>query len=278
MFDLNNKRRKAMFFYKTYSQHPHAKSNTLLYGILAALLAMNCNTSFAVTPSNTANAFTDFSAVNNPNGAWSYGQTSTLGGALELYTCPANDPNGSAWRRADCAIDPNLIKNDTGSAIFGGTFFPATDYLHLHPAPDGQLSTLRYTASARGQYRIDAAFTSLRFSDCGATTDVHILRNGQLPGLFDEVINGEFVVLAPDGVTPVPPQRLTFGTTLTLQRGDTIDFAVGPNGDYFCDGTGLKASITNLGPNDKDQCKNGGWKNFGFKNQGQCIQFVNTGK
>jgi probable HAF family extracellular repeat protein len=28
----------------------------------------------------------------------------------------------------------------------------------------------------------------------------------------------------------------------------------------------------------KEQCKNGGWKNFGFKNQGQCIQFVNTGK
>ena len=28
----------------------------------------------------------------------------------------------------------------------------------------------------------------------------------------------------------------------------------------------------------KEQCKKGGWKNFGFKNQGQCIQFVNTGK
>jgi probable HAF family extracellular repeat protein len=28
----------------------------------------------------------------------------------------------------------------------------------------------------------------------------------------------------------------------------------------------------------KEQCKNGGWRNFGFKNQGQCIQFVNTGK
>ena len=28
----------------------------------------------------------------------------------------------------------------------------------------------------------------------------------------------------------------------------------------------------------KDQCKKDGWKAFGFKNQGQCIQFVNTGK
>jgi hypothetical protein len=28
----------------------------------------------------------------------------------------------------------------------------------------------------------------------------------------------------------------------------------------------------------KDQCKKNGWKKLGFKNQGQCIRFVNTGK
>jgi hypothetical protein len=34
-------------------------------------------------------------------------------------------------------------------------------------------------------------------------------------------------------------------------------------------------------PQTKDDCKNGGWKNFpalAFKNQGQCIKFVNTGE
>ena len=31
-------------------------------------------------------------------------------------------------------------------------------------------------------------------------------------------------------------------------------------------------------PTTKNQCKKEGWKDFGFKNQGQCIQFVNTGK
>jgi hypothetical protein len=35
-------------------------------------------------------------------------------------------------------------------------------------------------------------------------------------------------------------------------------------------------------PTNKDQCKNGGWQSFDtprrFKNQGDCIQFVNTGK
>jgi hypothetical protein len=27
-------------------------------------------------------------------------------------------------------------------------------------------------------------------------------------------------------------------------------------------------------PTSKDQCKNGGWQQFGFTNQGQCIRFV----
>jgi hypothetical protein len=31
-------------------------------------------------------------------------------------------------------------------------------------------------------------------------------------------------------------------------------------------------------PTTKDQCKNGGWRNFGvFKNQGDCVSFVATG-
>jgi hypothetical protein len=31
-------------------------------------------------------------------------------------------------------------------------------------------------------------------------------------------------------------------------------------------------------PTTKDDCKKGGWKDFDFKNQGQCVRFVETGK
>jgi hypothetical protein len=31
-------------------------------------------------------------------------------------------------------------------------------------------------------------------------------------------------------------------------------------------------------PTTKEQCKGDGWKQFGFKNQGQCIAFVNHGQ
>jgi hypothetical protein len=38
----------------------------------------------------------------------------------------------------------------------------------------------------------------------------------------------------------------------------------------------LNATVR-LTPTTKDQCTNGGWQQFGFKNQGQCIAFVNHG-
>jgi hypothetical protein len=31
-------------------------------------------------------------------------------------------------------------------------------------------------------------------------------------------------------------------------------------------------------PTHKYQCKNGGWKDYGFNNEGQCIKYLNTGK
>lgn len=46
-------------------------------------------------------------------------------------------------------------------------------------------------------------------------------------------------------------------------------------------GSSYRAVLWTLGPanpSTADDCKNGGWVAFGFKNQGQCIRFVNTGK
>lgn len=46
-------------------------------------------------------------------------------------------------------------------------------------------------------------------------------------------------------------------------------------------GVGYDLTISPLLVNDpqtKADCKNGGWEQYGFANQGQCIKFVNTGK
>src|SRR5262249_7622865 len=68
-------------------------------------------------------------------------------------------------------------------------------------------------------------------NSAGTTTDVHVLHNGL--ALFDDDVIGFGTSSA-----------RSFATTLTVDTGDTIDFAVGyGNGNYFSDTTGLKASI-----------------------------------
>jgi hypothetical protein len=48
-----------------------------------------------------------------------------------------------------------------------------------------------------------------------------------------------------------------------------------PEWDFFIDDVRFSPAL----PTSKDQCKNGGWRNFGdtFKNQGQCVAFVQRG-
>jgi hypothetical protein len=62
-----------------------------------------------------------------------------------------------------------------------------------------------------------------------------------------------------------------------------------PDGDDLFPGTPIGAQVNANGcplpvPTNKEQCKNGGWMTLvradgtHFKNQGDCIQYVNTGK
>ena len=78
------------------------------------------------------------------------------------------------------------------------------------------------------------------------------------------------------------------GPTIASNPGGTGDAIIDPSGvvDYipFLTSTAsTPCAPPPVGPpTNKDQCKNGGWQTFNtprtFKNQGDCIQFVNTGK
>jgi hypothetical protein len=46
----------------------------------------------------------------------------------------------------------------------------------------------------------------------------------------------------------------------------------------FTDATGLVMKFISANPRTAEECKDGGWERFGFKNQGQCVRFVQTGK
>lgn len=78
-----------------------------------------------------------------------------------------------------------------------------------------------------------------------------------------------------------------------LSDSSTIHFAAINVGDTSGNDDGLDGYYDNvvvshvdgstvydfeIAPTEKSECKKGGWQDFGFKNQGQCIRFVNTGK
>ena len=77
------------------------------------------------------------------------------------------------------------------------------------------------------------------------------------------------------------------GPTIASNPGGTGEIIIDPDGvvkySPFLTTTTSCAPVPMIGPpTNKDQCKGDGWRNFNtprtFKNQGDCIQFVNTGK
>jgi hypothetical protein len=69
----------------------------------------------------------------------------------------------------------------------------------------------------------------------------------------------------------LPTNQITLKGFSASFYGSAIDqFGIG---EIEVDGTEVV-----LSPTTKDQCKDDGWKNFAFKNQGQCIKFINTGE
>ncbi|MGZ4980188.1 MAG: hypothetical protein ACXWE4_02460 [Methylobacter sp.] len=69
----------------------------------------------------------------------------------------------------------------------------------------------------------------------------------------------------------IPTSQITVKNFSASFFGSPIDqFGIG---EIEVDGSNVVLTPTN-----KDQCKKNGWKNFGFIDQGHCIEFVNAGE
>ncbi len=181
-------------------------------------------------------AAADFSLAENPNGAWSYGQSASVGGQIALYSTNMVDSLGlSVWYGSTDNYTPSVAKNTTGQAINNATHsitWPA-GALSFHPSRYNQQSVVRWTAPEDGTCAIEASFTLL---DAQANNvDVHILHNGS--SLMNTVISGYL------GSTSFSTEN-----PIDVQAGDTIDFAVGYGSNSFLnDTTQLEAKITFTG-------------------------------
>ncbi len=188
------------------------------------------------TPTNSYNAVVDFSSVNNPAGTWSYGYKTTLTSAFTNYPS-YGQPFGAGidfWlpnANGDCC--PTIAKNTTGTTqTYVGTAVHPADLLNVHPGPNGEKSTLRWTAPAAGSYQAAGRFQGI--DTASSTTDVHILHN-----------NTEVWANNLSGYGSQAPYNLT----LSVNAGDVIEFLVGfgSNNSYSNDSTGLEAIITPSG-------------------------------
>lgn len=168
----------------------------------------------------------DFAVASNPNGVWTYGFETTLGGALTLYDqTNTTDCNSGSWRSSTVQSLGAPVDCSNKTNIQGG-FIPAHS-AGFHPGPNGEYSVFRFTTPALDTYDLFATFGAADFG--GA--DVHILLNG--------------VSLYSHEVDPNNTPE-TFSTSLALVAGDLIDFAVGfgTDGNFYSDSTSINANLT----------------------------------
>ena len=173
-----------------------------------------------------------FTSVSNPNGAWSYGWTGTLGSGFTPF---ANNPvradgldDWDSWPTASI-LHNSTQKNIT---VSGSSVVLVPNQLSMHPGSGGQYSVIRWTASEAGSMEVRASFMGL--DPAPTTTDVHVLLNGV--SKFDGTVNAYH-------------KGPSFQSVLDVQPGDTIDVAVGfGNGTYSYDSTGVQFRINKATP------------------------------
>jgi hypothetical protein len=178
----------------------------------------------------------DFSLATNPTGVWSFGFTTTLGGALTLYDVTSNPPDGSQrWTHSvvNAAGAPSDFNNPNAFPIITcATCAPLPgNTAAFHPGQGGENSVFRFTNPTNALYNISVTFTAI---DDGPT-DVYVMRNNgvifSLPLLTEGSVITHLINL------------------LALAPGETIDFAVGTRGNFLFDSVAIDATITSVNPN-----------------------------
>jgi len=173
-----------------------------------------------------ADVTADFSAMANPNGAWTYGYTlgdpsAADAGALIVYSGTSTATLGvTSWVDPTNSVlgAPSAWRNDSASTLAG----IAPGEFALHPGQAGEYSIARWTAPAAGTYAVTVQFKT---GDMGDTNGL-FLRNG--------------VVLTNDESTSA---ETVHTLNVTVAAGDHLDVAVGNKGDFYYDSTPVRFII-----------------------------------
>jgi hypothetical protein len=193
-----------------------------IVALIAAPLAMS-----VASPAMAAafDATADFSITNNPDGVWSYGYSAEGGAdyAMTTFNRPIENNTGEGWVYNNM-VAPDIYKNTTDTTI--DNVKPGQISLHPGPTPFEQFSILRFTAPAAGTFEVTGQFFA---GDIGS-------------------MNGS-IVLAGDFLHPLQffaattDESIFTPLNLNMTQGETLDFVVGNNGNYYYGNTPVQVEI-----------------------------------
>ena len=181
------------------------------------------------------NIVRDWSSEYNPYGVWSCGYKTDWSTPFALdAVAGSNWPGISGWWPSIVGDQPEIRHNDTKKKICGQTWCVPTNYIAMHPGPNGEFSVLRWTAPATGLYGLHVLYEGLDWSfPTSSTFSVVHDSNGVL--IKTQVGNYG--------------QRSAFNPRpMKLAKGETLDFMVGwgMDGNYYGDSTGVAVRIWKL--------------------------------
>ena len=175
----------------------------------------------------------DFSIQSNPNGVWSYGSATTLGGAFTpcAYARASGSSSSPESWEFTAGVWPAVYHNPTTNTIVSdggqGVFPPGTVwYAAGEDGTPRNFGVIRFKTpeAAGGNFQLEVAVRPHLDGPDAGDTDFHVLKNGV-------EIFGQF--LSAQG-------RTGYTNLLALAAGDTIDFAIGRGADGRQYGSGLK--------------------------------------
>ncbi len=158
----------------------------------------------------------DFSAVQNPIGAWTYGRAAGMTQAFNGHGIPGIVGCVDTWSGSDDF--PVIGRNRTGSECNQYSWSWPAGMIGIHPDNSPEYGVIRFTAPDTARYVVDGRFLCIdHVANC--SIDVVILHN-MTTTMFARNITASFM-----------PE--TFDFPIELEAGDTVDFRVGNGGNTY---------------------------------------------
>ena len=158
----------------------------------------------------------DFSAVQNPIGAWSFGVAPTLGQAMVVDAAPGIEGCLDTWSGDN--LHPVIGRNRTGATCNMYSWSWPAGKIGIHPDNTPEYGIIRFTAPDSALYEVDGQFLCI---DTVVACTVHVvIVHNNTTTKFSRNISASFA-----------PELFSFA--IELAAGDTLDFSQGNGGNHY---------------------------------------------